>query len=80
MSVVPASNTITAKPTAAYRLDLLEHEYKLIMRLRQLRNKAEVDAVLVSLKPLQVYLIGDSETLEREKRPPSKSDSTAVPP
>lgn len=56
-----------AKPTAAYRLDLLEHEYKLILRLRQLRNAAEVDAVLVSLKPLQVKLIVGSEMLERKK-------------
>lgn len=80
MSAAPVSNTITAKPTAAYRLDLLEHEYKLIMRLRQLRNAAEVDAVLISLKPLQVKLLGETETLEREKKLAPVPDSTPVPP
>lgn len=60
------AQTTKPRPTAAYRLDLLEHEYKLIMRLRQLRNADEVDAVLVSLKPLQVKVVGDGEILERK--------------
>lgn len=60
------TQTTKPRPTAAYRLDLAEHEYKLIMRLRQLRNADEVDAVLVSLKPLQVKVVGDGEILERK--------------